>query len=161
MTFDQAPAPGPLWFTKSTDAGKTFSAPSMITGVSTFQRENNVAVDQYNGNIYTTYFPAANQLTFCKIDRRRKHMDNNQRLYRRRRHMYGERVSNYRRRSGRKRSSSLPDPTAARPGRMRTFFSLARPMPARHGRRRCRSIVAPETTEPRHALDRRRQCRCG
>ena len=60
MTFDQAPAPGPLWFVKSTDAGKTFSGPMMLTGVSSLSRENNLVVDQYNGNIYTTYEPAGN-----------------------------------------------------------------------------------------------------
>src|SRR5712692_6044232 len=31
MTFDQAPANTGLWFTKSTDAGKTFSPPMMLT----------------------------------------------------------------------------------------------------------------------------------
>ena len=68
MTFDQAPAPGPLWFVKSTDAGKTWSVPMMLTGVSALSRENNVAVDQYNGNIYTTFTPSGspNQLNFLK-----------------------------------------------------------------------------------------------
>jgi hypothetical protein len=60
MTFDQAPAPGPLWFVKSTDAGRTFSVPMMLTGVGSLSRENNIVVDQYNGNIYTTYEPAGN-----------------------------------------------------------------------------------------------------
>jgi Dockerin type I domain len=68
MTFDQAPAPGPLWFVKSTDAGKTFSPPTMLTGVSSLSRENNLVVDQYNGNIYTTFTPAGlpNQLKLLK-----------------------------------------------------------------------------------------------
>ena len=68
MTFDQAPAPGPLWFTKSTDAGKTFSPPVMLTGVSALSRENNLVVDQYNGNIYTTFTPAgsSNQIKLLK-----------------------------------------------------------------------------------------------
>ncbi len=57
MTFDQAPAPGPLWFVKSTDAGKTFSPPTMIAGVGLVDRPGNVAVDQYSGNIYTAYSP--------------------------------------------------------------------------------------------------------
>jgi hypothetical protein len=55
MTFDQAPANTGLWFTKSTDAGRTFGPPQMLTGVGSLSRENNLVVDQYNGNIYTTY----------------------------------------------------------------------------------------------------------
>src|SRR5437660_251335 len=35
MTFDQAPAPGPLWFVKSTDAGRTWSVPMMLSGAQT------------------------------------------------------------------------------------------------------------------------------
>jgi hypothetical protein len=68
MTFDQAPANTGLWFTKSTDAGQTFSAPTMLTGVGSLSRENNVAVDQYNGNIYTTFTPSGspNQLKLLK-----------------------------------------------------------------------------------------------
>lgn len=57
MTFDQAPAPGPLWFVKSTDAGKTFSSPVMLTPAGGVNRPGNVAVDQYTGNIYTVYEP--------------------------------------------------------------------------------------------------------
>src|ERR1043166_1180399 len=58
MTFDQAPVNTTIWFTKSTDAGKTWSAPSMLIPLTTLRRENNVAVDQFNGNIYTTYTPS-------------------------------------------------------------------------------------------------------
>jgi hypothetical protein len=68
MTFDQAPANTGVWFTKSTDAGKTFSAPQMLTAIGGLSRENNVAVDQYNGNIYTTFTPngSPNQLNLLK-----------------------------------------------------------------------------------------------
>lgn len=55
MTFDQAPANTTIWFTKSTDAGKTWSPPTSLIPLTTLSRENNVAVDRYNGNIYTTY----------------------------------------------------------------------------------------------------------
>lgn len=58
MTFDQAPVNTTIWFTKSTDAGKTWSAPSMLIPLTTLSRENNLGVDQFNGNIYTTYTPA-------------------------------------------------------------------------------------------------------
>jgi hypothetical protein len=58
MTFDQAPVNTTIWFTKSTDAGKTWSAPSMLIPLTTLRRENNIAVDQFNGNIYTTYTPS-------------------------------------------------------------------------------------------------------
>ena len=58
MTFDQAPVNTTIWFTKSTDAGKTWSAPSMLIPLTSLRRENNVAVDQFNGNIYTTYTPS-------------------------------------------------------------------------------------------------------
>jgi hypothetical protein len=58
MTFDQAPVNTTIWFTKSTDAGKTWSAPSMLIPLTTLSRENNLGVDQYNGNIYTTYTPS-------------------------------------------------------------------------------------------------------
>jgi hypothetical protein len=57
MTFDQAPVNTTIWFTKSTDAGKTWSAPSMLIPLQTLSRENNLGVDQFNGNIYTTYTP--------------------------------------------------------------------------------------------------------
>jgi hypothetical protein len=60
MTFDQAPVNSTIWFTKSTDAGKTWAAPTMLIPLTTLSRENNVAVDQYNGNIYTTYMPSSN-----------------------------------------------------------------------------------------------------
>ena len=43
---------------RSTDAGKTWSAPSMLIPLTTLSRENNLGVDQFNGNIYTTYTPA-------------------------------------------------------------------------------------------------------
>jgi hypothetical protein len=68
MTFDQAPVNTTIWFTKSTDAGKTWAAPTMLIPLQTLERENNVAVDQYNGNIYTTYFPSGlpNQLNLLK-----------------------------------------------------------------------------------------------
>jgi hypothetical protein len=68
MTFDQAPAPGPLWFVKSTDAGKTFSPPSMLVPAMGLSRENNLVVDQYNGNIYTTFTPAGspNQINLLR-----------------------------------------------------------------------------------------------
>jgi len=68
MTFDQAPVNTTIWFTKSTDAGKTWGAPTMLIPLETLSRENNVAVDQYNGNIYTTYFPvnAPNQLNLIR-----------------------------------------------------------------------------------------------
>ena len=57
MTFDQAPVNTTIWFTKSTDAGKSWSAPSMLIPLTTLSRENNLGVDQFNGNIYTTYTP--------------------------------------------------------------------------------------------------------
>ena len=70
MTFDQAGGPSNtgIWFTKSTDAGKTFSAPAMIAASGTLSRENNVAVDQYNGNIYTSFTVGGspNQLNLLK-----------------------------------------------------------------------------------------------
>jgi hypothetical protein len=68
MTFDQAPVNTTIWFTKSTDAGKTWAAPTMLIPLQTLSRENNLAVDQYNGNIYTTYTPSGspNQLNFLK-----------------------------------------------------------------------------------------------
>src|SRR5205085_6654139 len=68
MTFDQAPVNTTIWFTKSTDAGKTWSAPTSLIPVATLSRENNLVVDQYNGNIYTTYTPfgSPNQLHLLK-----------------------------------------------------------------------------------------------
>jgi hypothetical protein len=69
MTFDNAPVNAGIWFTKSTNAGKTFSPPVNITGgTGTIRRSNNMAVDQYNGNIYATYTPVnlPNQLNLLK-----------------------------------------------------------------------------------------------
>ena len=68
MTFDQAPVNTTIWFTKSTDAGRTWAAPSMLIPLQTLSRENNIAVDHYNGNIYGTYTPAGspNQLNFLR-----------------------------------------------------------------------------------------------
>ncbi len=69
MTFDNAPVNAGIWFTKSTDAGKTFSLPVNLTGgAGTIRRSNNLAVDQYNGNLYTTYTPTnlPNQLNLLK-----------------------------------------------------------------------------------------------
>ena len=68
MTFDQAPVNTTIWFTKSTDAGKTWAAPTMLIPVATLSRENNLAVDHYNGNIYTTYTASGtpNQLNFLR-----------------------------------------------------------------------------------------------
>src|SRR6266851_3341583 len=51
-----------LFFTKSTDGGKTFSAPVEITATTpldTVNVEGNLVVDPYNGNLYTTYIPNA------------------------------------------------------------------------------------------------------
>ena len=55
MTFKQAPGTGDLFLVKSTDAGKTFTSPVMLTGI--VSRESNLVVDQYNGNIYANYTP--------------------------------------------------------------------------------------------------------
>ena len=69
MTFDNAPVNAGIWFTKSTDAGKTFSPPVNITGgVGTIRRTNNLIVDPYNGNLYTSYTPTnlPNQLNLVK-----------------------------------------------------------------------------------------------
>ena len=60
-----------LFFTKSTDGGKTFSAPVEITALQpldTVNVEGNLAVDPYNGNLYTTYIPNAspNVIKFAK-----------------------------------------------------------------------------------------------
>jgi hypothetical protein len=49
-----------LFFVKSTDAGKTFSAPVAITTVgqtNPVNVEGNLVADQYNGNLYTAYIP--------------------------------------------------------------------------------------------------------
>ena len=68
MTWDQAPANTGIWFTKSTDAGKTFSVPTNLLGPSSISREYSMAVDQYNGNIYFTYSPvnAPNQINMFR-----------------------------------------------------------------------------------------------
>ena len=49
-----------LFFDKSTDGGKTFSAPVEITPTTTLNSvdvEGNLVVDPYNGNLYTAYIP--------------------------------------------------------------------------------------------------------
>ena len=56
MTVRQAPGTGRLLFTKSTDAGKTFSPPILLTSANS--TEGNLVVDPYNGNLYTTFIPA-------------------------------------------------------------------------------------------------------
>jgi hypothetical protein len=70
MTFDQAGSPvnTGVWFTKSTDAGKTWSVPTMIGASGTLSRENNLTVDQYTGNIYTTFTAGGspNQINLLK-----------------------------------------------------------------------------------------------
>src|SRR5882724_3318392 len=64
MSMRQAPGTGDLFVFKSTDAGKTFAPTTAgpITGI--VSREGNLVVDQYNGNLYTSYIPntAANQI---------------------------------------------------------------------------------------------------
>jgi hypothetical protein len=66
MTYNDIPGlndpPGSigLFFVKSTDGGKTFSAPVAVTAVgqtNLVNLEGNLVVDQYNGNIYTAYIP--------------------------------------------------------------------------------------------------------
>ena len=55
LTMRQAPGTGRLFIFKSTDAGKTF-APTAANPLTTIvSREGNLVVDQYNGNLYTTY----------------------------------------------------------------------------------------------------------
>lgn len=49
-----------LFFTKSTDGGQTFSAPTEITPLMPFNSvdvEGNLVADQYNGNLYTAWVP--------------------------------------------------------------------------------------------------------
>ncbi len=50
-----------LFFTKSTDAGKTFSTPAQIVGgpnsLNAVNVEGNLVVDPYNGNLYTAFIP--------------------------------------------------------------------------------------------------------
>ncbi|MDQ6625123.1 MAG: glycoside hydrolase, partial [Verrucomicrobiota bacterium] len=57
MTFRQAPGTGRLLFTKSTDAGKTFSPPTLLTSANS--TEGNLVVDPYSGYLYTTFIPSA------------------------------------------------------------------------------------------------------
>src|SRR4051812_21532797 len=57
MTIRQAPGTGRLLFTKSTDAGKTFSAPILLTSANS--TEGNLVVDKYNGNLYTAFIPTS------------------------------------------------------------------------------------------------------
>ncbi len=60
LSYRQTPGSNVIFVTKSTDAGKTFGAP-----VATFpatsdvlaRRQGNLVVDQYNGNIYTSFRP--------------------------------------------------------------------------------------------------------
>ena len=49
-----------LFFTKSTDAGRTFGPPVEITAATALDSTNvegNLVVDPYTGNFYTTYIP--------------------------------------------------------------------------------------------------------
>jgi hypothetical protein len=49
-----------LFSVKSTDGGKTFSAPTEITGITALNSvdvEGNLVVDPFNGNLYTAYVP--------------------------------------------------------------------------------------------------------
>ena len=50
-----------LFFTKSTDGGKTFGVPVAITGgpqsLNSLNVEGNLVVDPYNGNLYTAFIP--------------------------------------------------------------------------------------------------------
>jgi len=58
MTMRQAPGTGRLFLFKSTDAGNTFAPTTAdpLTPLSaSVSREGNLVVDQYNGNIYTTF----------------------------------------------------------------------------------------------------------
>jgi cell division septation protein DedD len=57
MTVRQAPGTGRLLFTKSTDAGKTFSAPILLTSADS--TEGNLVVDPYTGYLYTTFIPSS------------------------------------------------------------------------------------------------------
>ena len=58
MTMRQAPGTSTLHFFKSTDAGKTFLPSVPITTI--VSREANMAIDQYNGNIYSGYTSSGN-----------------------------------------------------------------------------------------------------
>lgn len=57
MTVRQAPGTNRLLFTKSVDAGKTFSPPVLLTSADS--TEGNLVVDPYNGNLYTTFIPSS------------------------------------------------------------------------------------------------------
>jgi hypothetical protein len=65
MTYASASLTNPpgvigLFVVKSTDAGRTFSAPTEITGITALNSvdvEGNLVVDPYNGNLYTAYVP--------------------------------------------------------------------------------------------------------
>lgn len=59
MTWRQAPGTGILFFTKSVDAGKTWSVPTMLGNAVAASRGGNLAVDQYNGNLYTPFASSA------------------------------------------------------------------------------------------------------
>ncbi len=66
MTVRQAPGTGRLLFTKSTDAGKTFSPPALLTSANS--TEGNLVVDPYTGFLYTTFIPstALNRIDLLK-----------------------------------------------------------------------------------------------
>jgi hypothetical protein len=66
MTVRQAPGTGRLLFTKSTDAGKTFSPPILLTSADS--TEGNLVVDPYTGYLYTTFIPssATNRIDLLK-----------------------------------------------------------------------------------------------
>ena len=56
MIWRQAPGIGVLFFTKSTDAGRTWSVPSMPFGTTAVAaRTGNLVVDPYNGNLYSAF----------------------------------------------------------------------------------------------------------
>src|SRR4051812_23631710 len=57
MTVRQAPGTGRLLYTKSTDAGKTFSAPILLTSANS--TEGNLVADPYTGYLYTSFIPSA------------------------------------------------------------------------------------------------------
>src|SRR5207247_4849768 len=66
MSYTDIPT-GVIDFQKSTDAGQTFSAPVQTysaTGSLFSDVQGNMAVDQYNGNIYTSFveFGASNNI---------------------------------------------------------------------------------------------------
>lgn len=66
MTYRQAPGTGRLLFSKSTDAGKTFSPPVLLTSADSV--EGNLVVDPFNGTLYTTFIPtsAPNRIDLLK-----------------------------------------------------------------------------------------------